>query len=102
MFGAIGNFVYRRRLVVIAVMVALMAGLGLYGLDLNKHLSQSGWFDPGSPSVEGSELRDEVLGRDHKSDVIMLVTPPAGTKVDDPAFSTKVERIVEDLIAQHG
>ena len=102
MFGAIGNFVYRLRFVVIAVMVALMAGLGLYGLDLNKHLSQSGWFDPGSPSVEGSQLRDEVLGRDHKSDVIMLVTPPAGTKVDDPAFATKVERIVEDLIAQHG
>ncbi|PYE18139.1 RND superfamily putative drug exporter [Williamsia limnetica] len=102
MFGAIGNFVYRLRFVVIGVMVALMAALGLYGLDLNKHLSQSGWFDPGSESVEGSQLADEVLGRDHKSDVIMLVTPPAGTKVDDPAFGAKVETVIEDLIAQHG
>lgn len=102
MFGAIGNFVYRLRFAVIAVMVALMAALGLYGLDLNKHLSQSGWFDPGSESVEGSQLADRVLGRDHKSDVIMLVTPPAGTKVDDPAFGAKVEKVVEDLIAQHG
>ncbi|ORM35348.1 MMPL family transporter [Williamsia sp. 1135] len=102
MFGAIGNFVYRLRFVVIGVMVALMAALGLYGLDLNKHLSQSGWFDPGSESVEGSQLADEVLGRDHKSDVIMLVTPPAGTKVDDPAFGAKVETVVEDLINQHG
>ncbi|MBA4021892.1 MAG: RND transporter [Gordonia sp.] len=102
MFGAIGNFVYRLRFVVIGVMVALMAALGLYGLDLNKHLSQSGWFDPGSESVAGSQLADEVLGRDHKSDVIMLVTPPAGTKVDDPAFGAKVETVVEDLINQHG
>jgi len=100
-FGAIGNFVYRMRFAVIAVMVALMAGLGLYGLDLNKHLSQSGWFDPGSESVAGSQLRDEILGRDHKSDVILLVTPPAGTKVDDPAFGAKVEQIVEDLVAQY-
>ena len=102
MFGAIGNFVYRWRFAVIAVLVALLAALGLYGLDLNKHLSQSGWFDPGSPSVEGSQLADNVLGRDHKSDVIMLVTPPAGTKVDDPAFGAKVEKVVDDLIAQHG
>ncbi|HEY9313662.1 MMPL family transporter [Williamsia sp.] len=101
MFGAIGNFVYRMRFAVIAVMVALMAGFGLYGLDLNKHLSQSGWFDPGSESVAGSQLRDEVLGRDHKSDVILLVTPPAGTKVDDPAFGAKVEQIVQDLVAQY-
>ena len=101
MFGAIGNFVYRMRFAVIAVMVALMAGFGLYGLDLNKHLSQSGWFDPGSESVAGSQLRDEILGRDHKSDVILLVTPPAGTKVDDPAFGAKVEQIVEDLTVQY-
>ena len=82
MFGAIGTFVYRMRFAVIAVMIALMAGLGLYGLDLGKHLSQSGWFDPTSESVRGSQYADAALGRDHRSDIILLVTPPAGTTVD--------------------
>ena len=89
------------RFLVIAVMIALMAGLGLYGLDLSKHLSQSGWFDPTSESDRGARYADKALGRDHTSDVILLVTPPEGTKVDDPAFGKKVETFVEDLIATH-
>ncbi|MDS1114129.1 MMPL family transporter [Gordonia westfalica] len=101
MFRVIGTFVYRMRFLVIAVMIALMAGLGLYGLDLSKHLSQSGWFDPTSESDRGARYADKALGRDHTSDVILLVTPPEGTKVDDPAFGKKVETFVEDLIATH-
>ena len=57
MFGAIGTFVYRMRFAVIAVLVVLMGGLGLYGLGLSKHLSQSGWFDPTSQSSKGSVVR---------------------------------------------
>lgn len=98
MFGWIGAFVYRMRYTVIAVMVALMAGLGLYGLDLPKHLSQSGWFDPTSQSVKGSILADQVLGRDHKSDIVLLVTPPPGVKIDDLEFGTKMENFVNDLV----
>lgn len=101
MFRVIGTFVYRMRFLVIAVMIALMAGLGLYGLDLSKHLSQSGWFDPTSESDLGARYADKALGRDHTSDVILLVTPPEGTLVDDPAFGKKVETFVEDLIATH-
>ncbi|MFT4200357.1 MMPL family transporter, partial [Gordonia sp. (in: high G+C Gram-positive bacteria)] len=98
MFGWIGAFVYRMRFAVIAVMVALMAGLGLYGLDLPKHLSQSGWFDPTSESVKGSIIADTALGRDHKSDIVLMVTPPPGQKVDDREFSTKMENFVNDLL----
>ena len=98
MFGWIGAFVYRMRYAVIAAMVALMAGLGLYGLDLPKHLSQSGWFDPTSQSVKGSILADQVLGRDHKSDIVLLVTPPPGVKIDDLEFGTKMENFVNDLV----
>ncbi|MEO9326324.1 MMPL family transporter [Gordonia aurantiaca] len=101
MFRVIGTFVYRMRFLVIAVMIALMAGLGLYGLDLSKHLSQSGWFDPTSESDLGARYADKALGRDHTSDVILLVTPPEGTTVDDPGFGKKVEAFVEDLIATH-
>ncbi|WP_375003382.1 MMPL family transporter [Gordonia sp. PS3] len=101
MFGSIGSFVYRMRYTVIAVLVALMGGLGLYGINLPQYLSQSGWFDPGSESAQGSVIADTALGRDHKSDVILLITPPAGTKVDDPAFSAKTENIVDDLVKEH-
>ena len=86
---------------VIAVLIAMMAGLGLYGLDLGKHLSQSGWFDPTSESDTGARYADQALGRDHTSDIILLVTPPEGTRVDDKAFGAKVETFVEDLIATH-
>ncbi|MGJ0118367.1 MMPL family transporter [Williamsia sp. MIQD14] len=101
MFGAIGTFVYRMRFAVIAVLIVLMGGLGLYGLTLGKHLSQSGFFDDGSQSVAGSQLADNTFGRDHKSDIVLLITPPAGTTVDNPAFGTKVEKFVTDLIAAH-
>ena len=101
MFGAIGTFVYRLRFAVIGVLIALMAGLGLYGLGLGKHLSQSGWFDPTSESVKGSQIADTAMGRDHKSDVILLITPPEGTKVDDAEFGAKVENFIDDLIAKH-
>lgn len=101
MFGSIGSFVYRMRYTVIAVLIALMGGLGLYGLNLPNYLSQSGWFDPNSESVTGSIVADTALGRDHKSDVILLITPPEGTTVDDQAFGAKIENIVNDLVEAH-
>lgn len=101
MFGAIGTFVYRMRFAVIAVLVVLMGGLGIYGLGLGKNLSQSGWFDPTSQSAKGSVVADTAFGRDHRSDVILLITPPEGTTVDDPAFGAKVENIVDEMLKQH-
>ncbi len=98
MFGAIGTFVYRMRFAVIAVMIVAMGGLGLYGLGLGKNLSQSGFFDDGSASVKGSQLADNTFGRDHKSDIVLLITPPSGTKVDNATFGTKVEKFVDDMI----
>ncbi|WOC12478.1 MMPL family transporter [Gordonia sp. MP11Mi] len=101
MFGSIGSFVYRMRFAVIAVLIALMGGLGLYGMDLPNHLSQSGWFDPESESVKGSEIADSALGRDHKSDVILQITPAEGTRIDDAAFGQKMQELTDDLIAAH-
>ncbi|GAC50477.1 MMPL family transporter [Gordonia aichiensis] len=101
MFGAIGTFVFRMRFAVIAVLVVIMGGLGLYGLGLGSHLSQSGWFDPTAQSSKGSVVADTSFGRDHRSDVILLITPPAGTGVDDKQFGTKVEKVVDDLLQQH-
>ncbi|MFT3660859.1 MAG: MMPL family transporter [Gordonia sp. (in: high G+C Gram-positive bacteria)] len=101
MFGSIGTFVYRMRFTVIVVLIALMGGLGLYGLQLPKYLSQSGWFDPTSESVQGSIIADTALGRDHKSDMLLIITPPDGTSLDDSAFIAKIETIVDDMVKQH-
>ena len=101
MFGAIGTFVYRLRFAVIAVLIVVMGGLGLYGLGLGKNLSQSGFFDDTSQSVKGSQLADSTFGRDHKSDIVLLITPPAGTTVDNPEFGAKVEKFVDALITAH-
>ncbi|MBE7162055.1 MAG: MMPL family transporter [Williamsia herbipolensis] len=101
MFGAIGTFVYRLRFAVIAVLIVVMGGLGLYGLGLGKNLSQSGFFDDGSQSVKGSQLADSTFGRDHKSDIVLLITPPAGTTVDNAQFGAKVENFVDALITAH-
>ncbi|AVL98990.1 RND transporter [Gordonia iterans] len=101
MFGSIGTFVYRMRYTVIVVLIALMGGLGLYGMQLPKYLSQSGWFDPTSESVTGSVVADTALGRDHKSDLLLIVTPPEGTSIDDPEFAAKIETIVDDMVEQN-
>ena len=107
MFGSIGTFVYRMRYAVIAVLIALMGGLGLYGMDLPKYLSQSGWFDPNSESVQGSIIADESLGRDHKADVILLITAPEGVELggdsaESREFRASVEELLDTLVAEHG
>ncbi len=51
--------------------------------------------------VEGSVVADTALGRDHRSDVILLITAPPGTKVTDPQISTKVEKFVDDLLTKY-
>ena len=97
----IRDSVYRMRFAVIGVLVVIMGGLGLYGLGLGNHLSQSGWFDPTAESSKGSVVADTAFGRDHRSDVILLITPPAGTTVDDKQFGAKVENIVDELLQKY-
>ncbi|NLE80054.1 MAG: MMPL family transporter [Rhodococcus sp.] len=97
MFASWGSIVYRARFTVIAAMVAGMLGLAAYGLDLEDHLSQSGWFDPGSESVTASKLADETFGRDTLADVVALYTAPDGKTVDDPEFAAKISENLNAL-----
>ena len=90
MFARWGNIVYRLRYTVIGVMVAGLLALGVYGLGLADHLSQSGFDDPGSDSAKAAQLNDRVYGRDHTVDVIALYTAPAGKTVDDPTFKKEI------------
>ncbi len=90
MFAWWGRFVYRYRYIVIGVMVALCIGGGIYGIDLGKHVTQSGFYDEGSQSVKASLLADGAYGRDTSGHIVAIYTAPDGKTVDDPAFSKKI------------
>ncbi|TGD89867.1 hypothetical protein BayCH28_04580 [Mycolicibacterium sp. CH28] len=98
MFAWWGRTVYRYRYIVIAVMVALCLGGGIYGASLGKHVTQSGFYDEGSQSVKASLLSDEVYGRDRTSHVVAILTPPGDEKVTDPAWQKKVTADLDAVV----
>jgi RND superfamily putative drug exporter len=93
--------VYRYRLIVIGVMVALCIGGGIFSLDLGSHLTQSGFYDDTSQSVAASKLGDDVYGRDRTSHIVGLLTAPAGKHVDDPAWSKTIADQLDKVAADH-
>ncbi|MFI8568735.1 MMPL family transporter [Rhodococcus sp. NPDC078407] len=101
MFARWGDIVYRLRYTVIGVMVAGLLGFAAYGLDLNSHLSQSGWDDPTSESAQAARLADTTFGRDKQGDVILLYTAPEGSTIDDPEFQSKIIANLDSLAADH-
>ncbi|MDT7791194.1 MAG: trehalose monomycolate/heme transporter, partial [Mycobacterium sp.] len=90
MFAWWGRTVYQYRYVVIGVMVALCLGLGVFGISLGSHVTQSGFYDNGSDSVHASVTADTAYGRDTSGHIIAIYTAPDGKTVDDPAFKQKI------------
>ena len=90
MFAWWGRTVYRYRYIVIAIMVALCVGGGIFGMSLGKHVTQSGFYDEGSQSVQASLLADGAYGRDTSGHIVAIYTAPEGKTVDDPEFSQKI------------
>jgi RND superfamily putative drug exporter len=71
-------------------MVALCLGLGVFGISLGSHVTQSGFYDNGSDSVHASVTADAAYGRDTSGHIIAIYTAPDGKTVDDPAFKQKI------------
>lgn len=90
MFARWGRFVFRYRWSVLVVTAGALLLSGVFGLGLADRLTQSGYDDPGSESVQAARLADETFGRDHGSDIIALYAAPDGKTVDDPAFGEQV------------
>ncbi|TCK00605.1 MMPL family transporter [Nocardia alba] len=101
MFTRWGDLVYRFRFAVIIIVGGVMLALGAYGMGLGPRLTQSGWFDPGSESVQGAQIADGSYGRDHTADVIVMYNAPEGKTVDDPEFSQKVVDSLTKVVAEH-
>ncbi|MFE6923678.1 MMPL family transporter [Nocardia sp. NPDC057663] len=101
MFTRWGDLVYRFRFAVIGVVGAAMLALGAYGTGLGDRLTQSGWFDPGSESVQGAQIADGAYGRDHMADVIVMYNAPADKTIDDPEFQRKVVASLSTVVAEH-
>ena len=101
MFAWWGRTVYRYRYIVIGLMVALCLGGGIYGIDLGKHVTQSGFYDEGSQSVRASLLADGAYGRDRTSHIVAILTPPDGKKVDDPQWSKEMVDELDSFTKKH-
>ncbi|WP_416561757.1 MMPL family transporter [Nocardia testacea] len=96
-----GRFVYRHRIAMLVLFLAVVAVSGLYGRDLADRLTQEGWFDESSESVAASKLADATFGRDTDSDVIALYTAPPGRTVDDPQVRAAVTAQLAGLLRDH-
>jgi RND superfamily putative drug exporter len=70
-------------------------------MDLGKHVTQSGFYDEGSQSVQASLLADGAYGRDRTSHVVAILTPPGETKVDDPQWSQRTVEELDAFVAKH-
>ncbi|HUL99190.1 MAG TPA: hypothetical protein VLU24_07205, partial [Mycobacterium sp.] len=90
MFAWWGRIVYRYRYIVIAVMVALCLGGGVFGMSLGSHVTQSGFYDDGSESAKASVLGDQVYGRDRRGHIVAIFNAPQGKTVDAPAWSKNI------------
>ncbi|WP_433653900.1 MMPL family transporter [Nocardia sp. CA-128927] len=101
MFARWGDFVHRFRFIVIGIVGAALLALGGYGSDLSEHLSSSGLDDPTSESAKAAKISDQAFGRDHKADVVVLYTAPAGVSLDDPEFSGKIVANLNSLRTEH-
>ena len=101
MFAWWGRTVYQFRYIVIGVMVALCLGGGVYGASLGSHVTQSGYYDVTSESVQASLIGDEVYGRDRTSHVVAILTPPDDKLVTDRAWQEKVAGELDQVVADH-
>ncbi|MGK2867042.1 MAG: MMPL family transporter [Mycobacterium sp.] len=101
MFAWWGRTVYQFRYVVIGIMVALCLGGGVYGASLGSHVTQSGYYDETSESVQASLIGDEVYGRDRTSHVVAILTPPDDKLVTDRAWQEKVVGELDQAVEDH-
>lgn len=109
MFTRWGDFAFRFRRIIPAVIIVLIGVLYLgIGTQLDDRMSQEGWDDPTSDSTRAAQIEQETFGRDASGDVIVLVTSDGadGADLTDPGlmenFSSQLNAIAvgnQDAVA---
>ncbi|CRK60684.1 Transmembrane transport protein MmpL3 [Alloactinosynnema sp. L-07] len=87
MLAAWGAVVYRGRWVVLAVTLVATLGAGIWGLGVFAKLTQGGFDDPASESVQVKEIVTGQFGK-RAPDVVVVYT--ARGSIDDPDFADRV------------
>lgn len=95
MLASLGSFTYRRRWAVLVVTLLLTIGAGGWGLGVFDKLTQSGYEDPASESMQVKEIVTERFQR--PPDVVVVYTAPDGKTVDDPDFAARVTAALHGL-----
>ena len=93
MFTRWGDFAFRFRRIIPAVIIVLIGVLYLgIGTQLDDRMSQEGWDDPTSDSTRAAQIEQETFGRDASGDVIVLVTSDGadGADLTDPGLMENV------------
>ncbi|MGP9759126.1 MMPL family transporter [Corynebacterium sp. AOP12-C2-36] len=93
MFTRWGDFAFRFRRIIPAVIIVLIGVLYLgIGTQLDDRMSQEGWDDPTSDSTRAAQIEQETFGRDASGDVIVLVTSDSadGADLTDPGLMENV------------
>src|SRR5688572_29418679 len=101
MFTALGNFMYKRRWLVLALGLVFLVGSILYGTSLFGRLTSGGFYDPAADSTQVMEAMHEKLGQD-EDQLLVLFTSKDGKKIDDPAYKTEVEETLAKVEGVHG
>ncbi|HUP26974.1 MAG TPA: MMPL family transporter [Chloroflexia bacterium] len=111
MFGALGQFIYKRRWLVLLAGLALIIAGGVYGTSVFGRLKNGGFYDPNAESTQVMTAMHEKLGK-NESSLIVLFSAPAGMKITDEAhksepvlskdFKAEVERVLSRVKGQEG
>ncbi|WP_436492982.1 MMPL family transporter [Actinokineospora sp. HUAS TT18] len=94
MLASWGAVVYRARWAVFAVTLVAALGAGIWGLGVFAKLTQGGFDDPASESVQVKEIVTGHFGQ-RPPDVVVVYTAPGA--IDEPGFAERVQASLREL-----
>src|SRR5687768_5309480 len=102
MFGGLGEFIYKRRWLVLLAGLALIIAGGVYGTSVVGKLKNGGFYDPDAESTQVITGMHEKLGQDESSLIVLFSTKP-GTEIEsrpDPVLSDEYKAEVEKVLGR--
>ena len=95
MLTKFGDFLYRERVVVLLMALALLFDMGVFGLGVFNLTKNGGYDNPGSESTRAHQLLDARLGGSF-ADVIIFMQSQT-LRATDPAFAEAAKALLSPL-----